>query len=329
MPDRLSPKIEERIKALCRQISVAHNLDEEIQAELYAHMEDKLLGYLSGAEKLTEKEAFVLVQKHFGDPAVIKSLLLTVHRAEAGISLARNLAVILALTLFTGLARYCLLFVIRLGNLAVFGNAGMLLNGKEIFAYFCEGTLFLGVLVHWRKRISNGEKLWFQTINPISFVAVIAVLLCLDTLAPFLVFLDPEHLLNIPPSMLAEFQQGHAAYVESHYTNPYWLVQFILSPSRFALPGAVPYMLVSLGYLLFQCIVWLWWCDTPPRNRYLLSLTAGAWALYSFLITTFQPAPVFQWVQAGQLHSRVDWSRPVWDTQGWITDYLVLVALAI
>jgi hypothetical protein len=248
---------------------------------------------------------------------------------EMRITLARKIGAALALTLFTGLARYCLLFMMRLGNLAVFGNAGMLLNGKEIFAFLCEGALFLGILAHWRKRLEKGEKLWFQTSGPITFAAILAGLIGLNSLAPFLVFLDPQHLLNIPPSMLAEFQKGFPAYVESHHTSPYWLVQYILNPSVATPSGALPFMLVSLGYLLFQCAVWLWWCDTPPRNRCLFFLTAGAWAVYSFLITTFQPAPVFQWDGAGKLLSGTDWYRPVWDTRGLVTDYLALVALAI
>ena len=53
MPDNLSPETSEKLRALCRKISIANNIDEEIREELYSHMEDKFLGYLSGEEKIT------------------------------------------------------------------------------------------------------------------------------------------------------------------------------------------------------------------------------------------------------------------------------------
>ena len=42
-----------RLKAreLARKITVAHDLDPEIQEELYGHIEDKLLAYKSGEER--------------------------------------------------------------------------------------------------------------------------------------------------------------------------------------------------------------------------------------------------------------------------------------
>ena len=45
MSDPLSSNTQEQMQALCRKISVAHDLDPEIQKELYGHMEDKLLAY--------------------------------------------------------------------------------------------------------------------------------------------------------------------------------------------------------------------------------------------------------------------------------------------
>ena len=68
MSVNISPETEDKISALCKKISVAHNLDEEIQKELRCHREDRLTGYLSGNEQLSEDDAFILVEKHFGDP---------------------------------------------------------------------------------------------------------------------------------------------------------------------------------------------------------------------------------------------------------------------
>ena len=43
MDKTLEPKIEERLRGLCKQVSVANSLDEELREELFGHMEDKLL----------------------------------------------------------------------------------------------------------------------------------------------------------------------------------------------------------------------------------------------------------------------------------------------
>lgn len=92
MDKSLSPETVERIRELCRKISVAHNLDEEIQRELFSHMESKLLAYLSGAEKLTEADALILVCEHFGNAENLKGLLRTVHAPKRCIACAGRFA---------------------------------------------------------------------------------------------------------------------------------------------------------------------------------------------------------------------------------------------
>ena len=80
MPDNaISPKIYDKITAFCSDISVAYNLDEEIQAELRGHFEDKVLAYLNGDETLTEQDAYLLVREHFGNTETVKNLLKAVH----------------------------------------------------------------------------------------------------------------------------------------------------------------------------------------------------------------------------------------------------------
>ncbi|MBN1293218.1 MAG: twin-arginine translocase subunit TatC [Candidatus Latescibacteria bacterium] len=80
--DYISPEMSEKIQQFCRNISETYNFDEDIQEELYGHIEDKMLGYLSGEEPLTEDDAFVLVREHFGDSAAVRELLNSVHRVK-------------------------------------------------------------------------------------------------------------------------------------------------------------------------------------------------------------------------------------------------------
>lgn len=328
MPDKLSPETERRIRDLCGKISVALNLDPEGQRELSALMEKKLQAYLSGGEKLSEEDALLLVREHFGDPEVIKTMLQSVHFTAAGASLARRIGAILALTLFAGLAGYCLQLGLRLGNLAIFGNAGLFLGWKESFALLCEAALFAGVLLHWRKRLRRGEKPWFLTAGPFTFAGVITALLCLDTLIPFLVCLDVPRLLNIPPGMLSEMQ-GLGTYRENHHLSLYWQMLSLFKPISPSTFSGILYGILSLAYTIFQCAAWFWWCADSTRNRSGIVLTAGAWALFTFLITTFQPAPMFPWDRtAGQFVFRVDWNNMVSDVPGLFYGYVFFLVLA-
>lgn len=53
MNTRLNNDTRQNARELARQITVAHDLDPEIQEELYGHIEDKLLAYMNGEERKT------------------------------------------------------------------------------------------------------------------------------------------------------------------------------------------------------------------------------------------------------------------------------------
>lgn len=95
MSVKISPEIQDKISALCKKISVSHNLDEEIQKELQCHIEDRLTVYLSGDEQLSEDDAFILVEKHFGNPATVKALYQNVEVIAAHASFIRRVGAIL------------------------------------------------------------------------------------------------------------------------------------------------------------------------------------------------------------------------------------------
>jgi hypothetical protein len=92
MPDTLSPLIAKKLRTLCHRISSSHHLDPEAERTLYAGMESKLLAYLSGAEKLTEADALILVREHFGNADNLKRLLRTVHAPARCIAYAGRFA---------------------------------------------------------------------------------------------------------------------------------------------------------------------------------------------------------------------------------------------
>lgn len=81
MPESLPEPAVQRIRALCRELSARHVLDDEAREELCGHMEEKLLGYLSGQVKVTEEDAIFLVRAHFGDAGEIAR---QIRRERAG-----------------------------------------------------------------------------------------------------------------------------------------------------------------------------------------------------------------------------------------------------
>jgi hypothetical protein len=161
-----SPETLQQMRDLCAKISVAHDLDESIQEELLGHMEDKLLGYLSGNETLSERDAFILVREHFGEPATIKALLQDAHPGAVRESLARRFGAILV----TAMAIEALM---RFGFLA----PGWLWCALSIY---CATPLLLGLLLlRWQRMIAAGKKPWFLKVSPRMFAYLLFLLMVL------------------------------------------------------------------------------------------------------------------------------------------------------
>ncbi len=84
MSSDINPQIQAEICSFCNRISADYLLDAEIREELRGHMEDKLVAYMNGDERLSEQDAFILVREHFGAPAVVEELLQRVHGPGTG-----------------------------------------------------------------------------------------------------------------------------------------------------------------------------------------------------------------------------------------------------
>jgi hypothetical protein len=92
MHESISPETIQKLDEAARDLSRKHHIDATACKEVRSHMESKLLGYLSDAEKLTEEDAFVLVREHFGEPDHLKHLLRKVHAPEKSIVYAGRFA---------------------------------------------------------------------------------------------------------------------------------------------------------------------------------------------------------------------------------------------
>ena len=177
MQSEFSAETHEQITSLCKRISVAHHLNDEIEAELRDHIIDKMESYLSGEEVLSEDDAFVLVKEHFGNPEVIRSLYESAEPAAAfGGILRRVEAATVATILCFILGSYVseLLFSL-LANL----TPQMWVPETYIFAIpktisHIIGITFFGiVLSYWREKMKRGEQLWFYSIKQYWFLGLI------------------------------------------------------------------------------------------------------------------------------------------------------------
>ena len=249
MVDELGPDTNEKMRALCKKISVAHDLDAEIQEELYSHMEDKLLAYLSGEEALAEEDAFILVREHFGDPAALKSLLQDVHVVGTHVSFARRLAAITAVYLVYMSAISLVLALVSSLTAWLQYTGGEPRSTRLFYSAVVSTTLLVATLIYWRvlldweRRIRAGGKPWFQRWRGTSIAALLGTLVCIESLIPVSEGAYDRAMMPLPAPAVVN-----------------WLCGGIIVIS-----------------VVWHAIIWLWWCDRPPRLPRTIIYAALAW----------------------------------------------------
>ncbi len=255
MDQSLNENIKCKARDLARKITVAHDLDPEIQEELYGHIEDKLLAYMSGEERISDEDAFILVREHFGDAKVLRSMFAEVHEAAATLALGRVIGAACVITLavtwlrtllalpFQGLALYLLEHGATDG--AVIPPVAFLLFHAMV------PVLPLGVaaaFIYWRKRLESGKRPWFYRWSKWDFLRCGAILFAAIPFTPSFE-LVPFHTLS--PDLAA------FAPTETQAAIGAWMIQCGL------------------------CVAWLWWCGADLRRPSTAMYCVGGWmALY-------------------------------------------------
>ena len=272
----LDPAIEAKARELCARITVAHDLDPEIQEELYGHIEDKIIGYLKGEVPVSGEDALLLVREHFGSPEVIKALLQEAHANEAMLSQGRRLAAAAIVTLGCLFVAKIALSLLSLGfrfyqlayavpEASVEAGApshaaapslpsGSLLYALTFLAIIAGMTMSpWGIFVHWRRRLREGCRPWYYRWSAIRLSAATLGLVLLNSLTPF------------------------------------------FAPGGFAIESNVVLALnICLVYALYvcQCLSWIWWCDAPPRTKRNTLNAAYAWVLCLALVSMLPPVAI-------------------------------------
>jgi hypothetical protein len=239
--------------------------DEDARAELEAHADDKVIAYVSSQERITEADAWLLARERMGDPNVLRRELTEARpsNAQTGASLARRLAAIAAATLLAMIASQTLSLIIRNGlfvtdqSLAGATRAFWVSVVAEAVLMILAHATLVPVLRQWRRREDAGESLWFDTFSPERFTLLLAALLTLYAVVPFI---STRPLLM--PAVLVPQDPQFA-----------WLVLlFVLS----LIPWAV------------QGLLWFWWADRGGRRVLQLTWAVGTWAAFLFLASLVQ-----------------------------------------
>lgn len=249
MPNEISSKTREQLEALCRQISVSRNLDDDIRKELFGHMEDRLLAHMSGEQALTEQEAFILVREHFGDAGAVKEEYQRVYAVETTANVGR----LMAAAMTTYFSMYVAQIALQCGIALFAGLAGTWRNPIQLalFAALALGLIpwgFYRVLRRWRTLADRGDPVWFQTASTGKIVSICAIIVGVNVAV----------------------------------TKPFALGLTWSFHDDFALTFF--FGLLTLIGSLIKGVIWMWFCDQSPHTRASAKAAVTAWGLTFFLL---------------------------------------------
>lgn len=175
MPEQLNESAIQQIRQIVRQLARKKGLSPEEAEEIGGHLEDKLLAYLRGEERITQEDALLLARAHFGDAAGIAQQLADGAAAAPEVQRARKIQ---SLATKTALCTLVLLPI----TLVLFGQPpemphGFLGAGLIILSGL--GILEAGVLLALRTDLRS---LWQRTVAA-AFVVPSLIVLCVAVLS--------------------------------------------------------------------------------------------------------------------------------------------------
>ncbi len=274
----LDPSIEEKARALCAQITVAHDLDSEIQEELYGHVEDKILGYLRGEISVSGDDALILVREHFGDAATSKSLVQDVHVTEVAVSQWRRYAA--AAIAMLGCT---LVGEVALNAVFVFTHlfqANLMWAVWIVFAVLVVATLApWAIFVRWQRTLRAGRRPWYYRWHFTTLGVTILGLAFVKVLIP-----------SIGISVDANSNSLPASFFGTDF------LKWMMFSGRLVL-------------IFLQCLSWLWWCDASPRTGRSTLNAAWAWC-FSFAFVSTLPRMFLSLSKATDGSMSANWAGP-------------------
>jgi len=266
MHNRLTPDTEKRIQALCNEITGTYDSDDELRQEMRDHIEDKVLAYLDGKQVLSEADALILAEAHFGNRKKTRSLLRRIQGPRIPASMCRWIAAAAIATLAVG-------GVMRVASMTVLLLISALWPpylkeiGREAGAMFTAlyfyGTIWPNlaaviitpvvtwwVLFRWKRQLRNGHELWFLRWPAWALtIAFIAVFL-------------PQSVLGLMGTTrwIWAIPLGDLTYLSPSELKAFFAARQVAWLSVVAIP-----------------LLWLWWCDLPSRHFRAIGATLSIW----------------------------------------------------
>ena len=254
-------------------------------------MDKKLQEYFIGKEKLTEEEAFILVREHFGKPEQIRELLEEVHSVETHVSFIRKLgAIYIATSVVFLFSDYIEQFIQSL----FFGFLNFqFIRDEIIFSSYItiylplifSISILLFVVYRWRIKMENGERMWFENLNPYLFI--------FTALAMFFFILPANAEIYFP--------------IGKHALNPLSALSVKMGAISPLNPIFSHFMHILRNEKILSdaliCMTWLWWFDRSAKRILSISLGFISWFiiivllpylqfLYMLLLFNYAPHPL-------------------------------------
>jgi hypothetical protein len=259
-PIQISETTRQEMQRICRRATAGQDVPDAVRDELYGHLEDKLLGYLSGEERLTEADAMILVREHFGRPEALRPILAYAHAETeaAGPPVWRRIAgaavVLSAAWVATGALRNAAVFAFFRAASARGVSPDwlwmVLWYTPVVMSILVAAVLYAGYR-KWASR-EGSEAAWFARWKPASFAAALLALFLLNwSVGISMIYL--HRWAEVVPSQPFAYPRGFEPTI----------------------------VLVSLAASTSQAVAWLAWVVRPDRRSWRLPLyAAGAWVAY-------------------------------------------------
>jgi len=284
MPEALSPETAAKLRALSDEIAAAHGLEDDLRERLEQRMTERARAYLRSDENMDEDDAYVLVREDLRDRRLGKRILMGLRYARAPIGVARRVAAAIVATMLAsvlaavlGLAVSTGLFVALAASL---GDDAAQIAYVATFVLTVVGVPVLQVLLlrRWQRRLEEGGRSYASA--------------------------KPNHSSADRP-WFVRWRAGHvlAAVVLAVIGGALWPHVRYMSGARSAQIDFMGlWMAIGPVSTILSCVIWLWWLDQAPRNRWASRTAFPSWVLWQFLryaVTLLTPNLVLFMALAG------------------------------
>ncbi|HEX4792812.1 MAG TPA: hypothetical protein VH370_03415 [Humisphaera sp.] len=272
MPDETSPSANQRLLELCRSVRVSPEADPEIHRELLGHLRDKLRGYMSGADKPSEEDALLLVERHFGDFALIQDGLQRIHAPRR--SWLRRLAAVTVASALCPLP--WMLFCTFFSSPEQVRDDVRNYNADAFHFAVLSFLVCWALLARWNRNAASGRAPWFMRWTPSSLGWITALALA-PYLARFSAMAAPPYTGHLPIKLL-ELTIHNGGWATDGTFGSYWgrLYGFWQAAHAY---GTEPLICIAEGLL------WIWWLNQNPATIAArlrgIALAAVAWTASS------------------------------------------------